>query len=43
MNVPLLLIDDDVIFCQVMVRALGNNGYAVSIAQDITQAKQTVA
>ena len=43
MNAPLLLIDDDVAFCQVLARALGNHGYAVSIAQDITQAKQTVA
>lgn len=31
------------VFCQVLARALESHGYAVSIAQDITQAKQTVA
>ena len=40
---PLLLIDDDVVFCRVLARALGNHGYAVSIAHDISQAKQAIA
>jgi two-component system response regulator RegA len=34
----LLLVDDDVIFCQVLSRALEKRGYAVSIAHSVEQA-----
>lgn len=39
----LLLIDDDVVFSQVLARALENNGYEVVIANDIAQAQAAVS
>ena len=34
----LLLVDDDVVFCQVLCRALGKRGYAVTVAHSVEQA-----
>ena len=46
-NIPepasLLLVDDDVIFCDVMARALERRGFAVSIAHDVVTACALVA
>jgi len=33
-GVPLLLVDDDEVFCATMARALGRRGYAVTVAHD---------
>lgn len=35
---PLLIIDDDELFCHVLSRALSKRGYAVLVAHDATQA-----
>lgn len=39
-QVPLLLIDDDEVFCQVLQRALRKRGFEVHTAQDLQQAQE---
>jgi two-component system, response regulator RegA len=34
----LLLVDDDLVLCRVLARALGNRGYAVAVAHDVDTA-----